>query len=76
MFVPWRQGVGDLMKNRIANLIFRIQKRQMARQRDPLFRDTTRPKTPPSVIKCERPAGEVMLVHQRDSQSAGNVQIH
>jgi hypothetical protein len=65
------QRVGNLVQDRVANLIFRIQQHQRARQRDQSFPIPTTPEPPSCVVKAKTPIAQPMGPHQIECQKFG-----
>jgi hypothetical protein len=59
-----RERVGDLVQDRVANLVDRVQERQRPRQRDRPAADPTGSEATAGVIELESPTGKPMLLHQ------------
>jgi hypothetical protein len=64
------QCVRDLVQNRVANFVLRVQLRQPGRKRDKPFPLIAAPKPPDRPIKLEFPAWQQsMLPHQLQRQT-------
>jgi hypothetical protein len=63
--VAGREGVRDLVQDRVAHLIDSVQQRKRARERNHPSRRLARSEAPPRVVEAERPVVQAVLLEQR-----------
>src|SRR5690606_4885292 len=70
------QGMGDFVQNRVSDLLYSVEEREVPAEGDGLLAEPARPEPPPRVIKGKGPAGQAVLGHQGDRKMSRSEQIH
>src|SRR3954462_5553062 len=70
------KGVGDLVQDRVADFVDRVEQRQRARKGNRTRAQAAGTESPPRVVELEAPVDQAMLRHQLAREVLSFVEVH